>query len=47
VPANDTEALKTPLMGLFEKKRARNLYIYLDKVDQADSKTWGDLDLNK
>merc|ERR1712166_1675006 len=33
VPSNDTEALKTPLMGLFEKKRARNLYIYLDKID--------------
>jgi Rab GDP dissociation inhibitor len=47
VPANDTEALKTPLMGLFEKKRARNLYIYLDKIDQADPKTWGDIDLNK
>lgn len=47
VPANDTEALKTPLMGLFEKKRARNLYIYLDKLNLEDPKTWGDLDLNK
>lgn len=41
VPANDTEALKSNLMGLFEKKRCRNFYIYLDKVNPDDSKTWG------
>ena len=29
VPANDSEALKSPLMGLWEKKRCRNFYIYV------------------
>jgi Rab GDP dissociation inhibitor len=28
VPSNDSEALKSPLMGLFEKKRCRDFYIY-------------------
>lgn len=46
VPANDSEALKSPLMGLFEKKRLRNLYVYVDKVDENDPKTWDGLDLN-
>jgi Rab GDP dissociation inhibitor len=45
VPATDTEALKSPLMGLFEKKRLRNFYIYLDKLNLEDTKTWGDNDL--
>jgi len=45
VPANDSEALKSPLMGLFEKKRCRNFYIYLDKVKEEDTKTWGDFDI--
>ena len=47
VPANDSEALKSPLMGLFEKKRLRNLYIYVEKVDENDPNTWDGLDLNK
>ena len=46
VPANDSEALKSPLMGLFEKKRCRNFYLYLDKINETDPKTWGDFDLN-
>jgi Rab GDP dissociation inhibitor len=29
VPANDSEALKSPLMGLFEKKRCRDFYIFV------------------
>jgi Rab GDP dissociation inhibitor len=45
VPATDSEALKSPLMGLFEKKRLRNFYIYLDKLNLEDTKTWGDNDL--
>lgn len=32
-------------MGLFEKKRLRNFYIYLDKINLEDTKTWGDNDL--
>ena len=47
VPATDTEALKSPLLGLFEKKRLRNFYLYLDKVQEADKSTWGDVDLAK
>jgi Rab GDP dissociation inhibitor len=45
VPATDSEALKSPLLGLFEKKRLRNFYIYLDKVDETKKETWGDVDL--
>jgi Rab GDP dissociation inhibitor len=29
VPANDSEALKSPLMGLWEKKRCRSFYLYV------------------
>lgn len=45
VPATDSEALKSPLLGLFEKKRLRNFYLYLDKVDETKKETWGDVDL--
>jgi Rab GDP dissociation inhibitor len=47
VPSNDKEALKSDLMGLFEKKRCRNFVLYLDKVVVDDKATWGDLDLEK
>lgn len=47
VPATDTEVLRTPLLGLFEKQRAGKLYKYLDKVDENDPKTWGAFDLKK
>lgn len=47
VPANDSEALKSPLMGLFEKKRCRNFYIYLDKIKEDDQKTWNNMDIMK
>jgi Rab GDP dissociation inhibitor len=46
VPANDSEALKSPLMGLWEKKRCRSFYIYVQDIDFADSKTWGGIDIN-
>ena len=45
VPANDSEALKSPLMGLWEKKRCRNFYIYVNDCDLEDPKTWKDVDL--
>ena len=45
VPANDMEALKSPLMGLFEKKRVVTLYKYVGSVDLNDKKTWGDFNL--
>lgn len=46
VPATDTEALKSPLLGLFEKKRLRNFLQYMDKIDLNDKSTWGDSDFN-
>ncbi|KAE9620096.1 putative GDP dissociation inhibitor, FAD/NAD(P)-binding domain-containing protein [Lupinus albus] len=36
VPANDVEALKSPLMGLFEKRRARKFFIYVQDYDEND-----------
>jgi Rab GDP dissociation inhibitor len=31
VPATDMEALRSPLMGLFEKRRARDFFMYVDQ----------------
>jgi len=45
VPATDTEALKSSLMGLWEKKRCRNFFIYIAEVDPEDESTWKKLDL--
>ena len=36
VPSNDVEALKSNLMGLFEKKRLMNFYKYCENVDPED-----------
>lgn len=47
VPSNDMEALKSPLMGLFEKKRCRNFYIYCQDIDFKDPKTWKDLNIEQ
>lgn len=46
VPSNDSEALKSSLMGMFEKKRCRNFFIYIAGVDIEDPSTWKDIDLN-
>jgi len=45
VPANDMEALKSSLMGLFEKKRCMNFYKYVENVDYNDKKTWKDINI--
>lgn len=45
VPASDVEALKSGLMGLFEKKRMANFYKALEKVNLEDPKTWSDFDM--
>ncbi|KMZ62245.1 Rab-GDP dissociation inhibitor [Zostera marina] len=47
VPATDVEALKSPLMGLFEKRRARKFFIYVQDYDESDPKSHEGLDLNK
>lgn len=44
VPANDTEALKSGLMGLMEKRRCRNYYIFVQDYDENNAKTYGDFD---
>ena len=47
VPANESEALRSPLMGLFEKKRLRSFYIYCAELDLDNPKTWKDIDIHK
>lgn len=39
VPASDMEALKSPLMGLFEKNRARSFFSYVQQYEVKDPKT--------
>lgn len=46
VPATPTEALSSPLMGLFEKRRFRNFLIYVDQYVASDPKTHQGRDLN-
>jgi Rab GDP dissociation inhibitor len=41
------EALKSPLMGLFEKRRAKNFFIYVQDYNEADPKTHKGLDLTR
>ncbi|WOL14892.1 guanosine nucleotide diphosphate dissociation inhibitor [Canna indica] len=47
VPATDVEALKSTLMGLFEKRRARKFFIYVQDYEDDDPKSHEGLDLNK
>lgn len=47
VPASDMEALKSSLVGLLEKRVARNLLLYVQEYDVNDPKTHKGLDLNK
>ena len=44
VPANDMEALKSNLMGLFEKKRVITLYKFILGFKADDKSTWADMD---
>ncbi|KAE8687715.1 Rab GDP dissociation inhibitor alpha [Hibiscus syriacus] len=47
VPATDVEALKSPLMGLFEKRRAKKFFIYVQDYDENDPKSHEKLDLTQ
>ncbi|KAJ8477693.1 hypothetical protein OPV22_021420 [Ensete ventricosum] len=47
VPATDMEALKSSLMGLLEKRRARNFFIYVQNYDESDPKTHQGLNLSR
>eukprot|EP00357_Protocruzia_adherens_P012386 CAMPEP_0114993962 /NCGR_PEP_ID=MMETSP0216-20121206/12842_1 /TAXON_ID=223996 /ORGANISM="Protocruzia adherens, Strain Boccale" /LENGTH=451 /DNA_ID=CAMNT_0002357705 /DNA_START=56 /DNA_END=1411 /DNA_ORIENTATION=+ len=44
VPSNDSEALKSSLMGLWEKKRCRNFFKYVESFNEEDPKTFGGID---
>jgi Rab GDP dissociation inhibitor len=39
VPANDKEALKSDLIGLFEKNRCKNFFQFIQNYDPKDPKT--------
>lgn len=41
------EALKSPLMGLFEKRRARKFFIYVRDYNESDPKTHEGMDLRR
>uniref|UniRef100_A0A7S1B9R1 Rab GDP dissociation inhibitor n=1 Tax=Corethron hystrix TaxID=216773 RepID=A0A7S1B9R1_9STRA len=45
VPASPEEALKSSLMGLFEKRRFRNFLIYVDDYDEVKPETFKGLNL--
>ncbi|KAL8262766.1 hypothetical protein R6Q59_024115 [Mikania micrantha] len=47
VPATDMEALKSPLMGIFEKRRARKFFIYVQDYIENDPKTHEGMDLTR
>jgi Rab GDP dissociation inhibitor len=47
VPSNDMEALKSPLMGIFEKRRARKFFIYVQDYNESDPKTHDGMDLTR
>mmetsp|Transcript_9564 Transcript_9564/g.16904 ORF Transcript_9564/g.16904 Transcript_9564/m.16904 type:complete len:445 (+) Transcript_9564:56-1390(+) len=47
VPASDMEALKSPLMGLFEKRRARGFFQYVQEYNPTDARTHKGYDLNR
>ena len=43
VPADEREALASSLMGLFEKRRFRNLLVWVNDYDEKDPKTYKDI----
>jgi Rab GDP dissociation inhibitor len=47
VPATESEAIGTKLLGLLQKNWLRGFLKYIGKYNQADPKTWDGLDLTK
>jgi len=39
VPSTEMEAVRSPLMGLFEKRRARNFFLYIQNWKEEDPAT--------
>lgn len=46
VPGNDSEAIKSSLMGLFEKKRCHSFYKFVMKFDEKNPSTFKDMNLS-
>eukprot|EP00887_Chlorella_sp_A99_P005020 scaffold4.g5020.t1 len=46
-PATDWEALRSPLMGLFEKRRAAKFFSYCQQYNETDPGTWQGRDLSR
>lgn len=44
VPASETEALSSSLMGIFEKRRFRTFLQYIDQFKEDNKATWKDFD---
>lgn len=47
VPSNQQEAVMSPLMGLFEKRRAKSFFEFIQNYDFKNPSTQQGLDLNK
>merc|ERR1711998_88174 len=47
VPANDSEALGSSIMGFFEKRRCRNFFLYMQDYDESNPKTWKKMDIKQ
>lgn len=47
MPADETEALTTSLMGMFEKRRFKKFLVYVQNFDTANPATWDGVDPNK
>lgn len=47
VPANEIEAISSPLMGIFEKRRMKRFLEWIGSYDEDDLKTHQGLDLDK
>jgi len=45
VPGNDSEALKSSLMGLWEKKRCKNFFVYIQNWEEDKTETWKGIDI--
>jgi Rab GDP dissociation inhibitor len=45
VPATDSEAVKSSLMGLFEKRRCQKFLAYVQAYEEEDQSTWAKKDL--
>merc|ERR1711939_389380 len=47
VPATEMEAVRSPLMGLFEKRRARNFFLWVQGYKPEDPSTHQGIDLDR